>query len=242
MLRFDTRYRDVEPEVLNEAGLNDLTVEPLLLYLLMYSGLAGKDWPEAKENRNRIYEAIFAEVHERDRREKGKIAVDSRKDFFTLMECLGLAAWMGGGRTGSDEDFEHIRDEIYAPDRRKVFENLDQAALKNVAVQFYTHHGSREQPGYAFIHKSFGEYLTARALIKASKAWCEEYGKRNKWGSFAEDWLRLTGGQRLTREIGTFMSDEARLQMKPRSRDEADMSQARDLIRAALRGRNTDIA
>jgi len=49
--RFDSRYLDVEPEVLKEAGLNDLTVEPLLLYLLMYSGLAGKDWPEAKENR-----------------------------------------------------------------------------------------------------------------------------------------------------------------------------------------------
>lgn len=96
--RFDTRYRNVEPEVLNETGLNDLTVEPLLLYLLMYSGLAGRDWPEAKENRNRIYEAIFAQVHERDRREKPGIAVADREDFFTLMECLGLAAWMGDGR------------------------------------------------------------------------------------------------------------------------------------------------
>jgi len=228
--RFDSRYLDVEPEVLKEAGLNDLTVEPLLLYLLMYSGLAGKDWPEAKENRNRIYEAIFAQVHERDRREKPGIAVEEREDFFTLMECLGLAAWMGGGRTGSDEDFEYIRDEIYAPDRKRVFKDLDRARLKNVAVQFYTQHGSREQPGYAFIHKSFGEYLTARALINASKAWCEEYGKRNKWGRFAEDWLRLAGRKHYTDEILAFMIDEARLQVKPRSGDRPDLDRARKLV------------
>lgn len=92
-----------------------------------------------------------------------------------------------------DEDFEYIRDDIYAPDRKKAFEDLDRARLKNIAVQFYTHHGGRDQPGYSFIHKSFGEYLTARALVKASEVRCEEYGKRNKWGSFAEDWLRLAG-------------------------------------------------
>jgi uncharacterized protein YjbI with pentapeptide repeats len=228
--RFDIRYRDVKPDVLNEAGLNDLTVEPLLLYLLMYSGLAGKDWPEAKENRNRIYEAIFAQVHERDRREKPGIAVEDREDFFTLMECLGLAAWMGGGRTGSDEDFEHIRDEIYAPDRKKAFKDLDRARLKNVAVQFYTHHGGREQPGYAFIHKSFGEYLTARALIKTSEAWCEEYGKRNKWSSFAEDWLRLTGRKHFTDEILAFMTDEARLRVKVFSEDQPDLVRARRMV------------
>lgn len=228
--RFDSRYGDEEPEVLQEQGFNDLTVEPLLLYLLMYSGLAGKDWPEAKENRNRIYEAIFAKVHERDRTEKAGIAVDERDDFFTLMECLGLAAWLGGGRTGSDANFEYIRDEIYAPDRQKDFENLDRATLKNVAVQFYTHHGGREQPGYAFIHKSFGEYLTARALIKASAAWCEEHAARHRWDRFAADWLRLTGGQRISSEILNFMIDEARLQMKPHSRDEPDMERARVLV------------
>ncbi len=228
--RFDSRYRDAEPVVLNEEGLSDLTIEPLLLYLLMYSGLAGKEWPEAKENRNRIYEAIFAEVHERDRKEKPGLAVEGQDDFFTLMECLGLAAWLGGGRTGNDEDFEYIRDEIYAPDRKKVFADLDQARLKNVAVQFYTHQGGRDQPGYAFIHKSFGEYLAARALIKASEIWCEEYGKRNRWDSFAEDWFRLAGRKHITREILAFMIDEARLRVKKRCSDRPDFDYVRKLI------------
>ncbi|MEM7045890.1 MAG: pentapeptide repeat-containing protein, partial [Pseudomonadota bacterium] len=228
--RFDRRYGDEEPDVLQEQGFDDLTVEPLLLYLLMYSGLAGDQWPEAKENRNRVYEAIFTQVNRREQEKRVGTAIENREDFFTLMECLGLAAWLGGGRTGSDADFAYIRDEIYAPHRMKAFKGVDRATLKNVAVQFYTHHGGREQPGYSFIHKSFGEYLTARALINASEVWCDDYGKKNRWGSFAEDWLRLTGGQRVTREIGTFMSDEARLRLKPNSRDAADIEQARKLV------------
>ena len=226
---FDKRYGDEEPEALKEAGFEDLTIEPLLLYLLMFSGLAGKDWPEAKENRNRIYEAIFAKVHRRDKKEKPHITVADEGDFFTLMECLGLAAWQNGGRTGSDEDFAKIRDGIYAPEKQELFKDLDCAKLSYVAVQFYTHQGGREG-GYAFIHKSFGEYLTARALVKISEVWCDDHGKRSRWDSFAEDWLRLTGGQRLTPEILTFMIDEARLRVKPHGRDDADRKRAQRLV------------
>ncbi len=39
--RFDPRYRDQEAIAFGEAGLDDLTIEPLLLYLLMFSGMAG---------------------------------------------------------------------------------------------------------------------------------------------------------------------------------------------------------
>ena len=226
---FDDRYGDEEPEPLKDKGFEDLTIEPLLLYLLMYSGLAGKDWPEAKENRNRIYQAIFTKVHQRDKEEKRHIAMKGVGDFFTLMECMGLAAGQNGGRTGSDEDFAKIRDEIYAPEKQKAFQGLDSAQLKNVAVQFYTHQGGRED-GYAFIHKSFGEYLAARAFIKASEAWCDHHGKRNRWDSFAEDWLKLTGGQRLSPEILKFMIDEARLQIKPCSRHDPDTQRARKVV------------
>ena len=94
------------PEGLFEASLRDLTIEPLLLYLLIFSGYAGANWQEAAENRNRVYEAIFRKVHERDVKEKGHALKEHLKDeadFFILMECLGLAAWRGGGRTGDTQ-------------------------------------------------------------------------------------------------------------------------------------------
>jgi len=199
----------------------------------MFSGMAGDDWPKAKENRNRIYEAIFRKVHRRD---VDKKAATSAKDgigedeFFVLMECLGLAAWFGGGRTGNDADFERIRDHIYAPEFRDSFATLKSAELKNVAVQFYTHRGGQDQPGYAFIHKSFGEYLTGRALVTASAKWCEDYAKRSRWDQFAEDWLRLSGGQHLSAEILRFMIDEARLRLTKGCERQPDRQAARSLV------------
>jgi len=177
---FYERYRPFDetsngggtPEALADDDLAEMTTEPLLLYLLIISGYAGEDWKLAKENRNRVYQRIFQGIHERDLKKPvghtSKMGVEREADFFALMECLGLAAWLGGGRSGSDEDFALIRDETYLPERAGEFRDLASAKLDNVALQTFTHRNDREKPGYAFIHKSFGEYLTGRALVEAS--------------------------------------------------------------------------
>ncbi len=200
------------PEGLFGATLDDLTIEPLLLYLLMYSGYIAKNWPKALENRNRVYEEIFRKVHQRDVHEKRlhiKDELKSEGDFFTLMECLGLAAWRGGGRTGSNQQFELLRDKIYAREYETRFANIDNADIDNVALQFYTQRPGGDQPGYAFIHKSFGEYLTARALINAAEKWTHQHAGHPD--RIAADWLQLTGPQEITADIRHFMDDEARL-------------------------------
>ncbi len=219
---FYERYRPFDaacsgagtPEALGDGDLVEMTVEPLLLYLLIISGYAGKEWHLAKENRNRIYERIFEGIHERDLKKPvghpAKMGIEDKKDFLALMECLGLAAWLGGGRSGSDEDFALVRDEVYLPERKGDFCDMPSAKLDNVALQTFTHRDDREKPGYAFIHKSFGEYLTARALVDAGERWC---GARapSRLNLFAEDWLQLTGDARLTTDILRFLIDEARL-------------------------------
>jgi hypothetical protein len=62
-----------------ERELSDLTVEPLLLYLLIFSGYASYDWENAAENRNRVFEGIFRKVHLRDVHEKGHLLRDGLK-------------------------------------------------------------------------------------------------------------------------------------------------------------------
>ncbi|MGI9505172.1 MAG: NACHT domain-containing protein, partial [Geminicoccaceae bacterium] len=239
---FYERYRPFDetsngggtPEALGDDDLAEMTTEPLLLYLLIISGYAGEDWKLAKENRNRVYQRIFQGIHERDLKKPvghpSKMGIERAGDFFALMECLGLAAWLGGGRSGSDEDFALIRDETYLPERAGEFRDLASAKLDNVALQTFTHRNDREKPGYAFIHKSFGEYLTGRALVEASAKWCEDYGKRNRWDQFAEDWLRLAGGAHLTPEILAFIVDEVRLRPQRRLVDEAEMKTSRRLV------------
>ncbi len=219
---FYERYRpfdlscsgDGTPEALSDGDLAEMTGEPLLLYLLIISGYAGKEWHLAKENRNRIYERIFDGIHERDLKKPvghpAKMGIEARDDFFALMECLGLAAWLGDGRSGSDEDFALVRDEVYLPERKGDFCDMPSAKLDNVTLQTFTHRDDREKPGYAFIHKSFGEYLTARALVDAGERWCGERAP-SRLNLFAEDWLQLTGDARLTTDILRFLVDEARL-------------------------------
>ena len=223
---FYERYRpfdqhcdgDGTPEALRDDHFVEMTVEPLLLYLLIVSGYAGKNWALAKDNRNRVYQQIFSDIHQRDLKRPGhhpaKIGIDKKEDFFLLMECLGLAAWQGGGRSGSDEDFAAFRDRIYITKRGGRFKDKKSADLKNVAVQTFAHRGDGDKPGYAFIHKSFGEYLTARALIEAGDAWLERHEGEPE--DFAKDWLQPAGGAWITFEIMDFMIAEARLRLERR--------------------------
>ena len=209
--RFDRECKDEQPpEALAGPDLAEMTSEPLLLYLLFFSGM---DWQQAGTNRNGIYGAIFAKIHDRDLTKPqghgSKTGLEKKEDFLALMECLGLAAWLGSGRTGTDEDFEIIRDDVYTTKYGGKFKDKKSANLRNIAVQTFTHRGDGNEPGYAFIHKSFGEYLTATALVKAGGNWLQRYD--GEPDAFAKNWLQLTGGARLTTDILRFMIDEVRL-------------------------------
>lgn len=216
------------PKALFSTALSDLSVEPLLLYLLIYSGFMNDEsWKEAADNRNRIYQRIFEQIHEREiklkRRSTDEI-LSELKDFFTMMECLALAAWRGGGRTGTEADFSQLRDKIYLPEQAHRFSSVRSASLNSVAMQIHAHRSHRDEPGYSFIHKSFGEYFCARALINAGDKWmCQENSRPDQ---AAQDWIRLSGQQSISKDIIQFMRDEARLRVAPSITKLKDYDQA----------------
>lgn len=203
-----------EPEAVTAEELGELSAEPLLLHLLIVSGYTGPKWHEAAENRNRIYAAIFEKIHARDRR-KDRFAAQllDEADFFTLLECLGLAAWHGNGRTGSAEDFAALRDLHATGVQAHRFKNLPAATLSSMAVQFYTRRDLEGQ-GFEFIHKSFGEYLAARAVlaagIRAARLMTEGEEPRDA-AEIAARWTQLVDRAELSEEILRFLVDDARL-------------------------------
>lgn len=136
-------------------------------------------------------------------------------------------------RTGTEEDFIRIRDAAYMPERVEDFEGLQGAGLRNVAVQFFTHHAGGDQPGYGFVHKSFGEYLCARALIAAGEKWLRRYD--GLVGDFAKAWLQLASQQAVTPEILRFMIDEARLRVKRSNADVPDLDAARRNVESLVK-------
>jgi hypothetical protein len=205
------------PEAMKEDALVDLTKEPLLAYLLILSGYASERWQEAAENRNRIYQAIFDQIWNRERTKTTRIHLNDlgQEGFEAIMQALGLAAWRGGGRTGDEATFTSVRDVFMRPDLLAKAKACGAADLSNVALLFYTRKDEDSGRGYEFLHKSFGEYLTARGLLNAFQRWGSQVDDATldfDLTEFLRRWLRLAGPAPMTREVLNFLRNEARLQ------------------------------
>ncbi|MGC1780090.1 MAG: pentapeptide repeat-containing protein [Xanthobacteraceae bacterium] len=225
------------PEAMTTDALSDLTKEPLLAYLLVFSGYVEERWKEAAENRNRIYQAIFNQIWEREKNKPTRIHLNDlgREGFESLMQALGLAAWRGGGRTGDETTFTSIRDTFMQPGLLFKAKKCGAADLGNVALLFYTRKDEEGGRGYEFLHKSFGEYLTARGLVSAFRRWGSQVDNPETdfdVVEFHRRWLKLAGAEPMSREILTFLRNEIRLEAS--SIDEHQpWKTARDWVRNA---------
>lgn len=197
-------------KLIKNKRLQDLSSEPLLLYLLSFSDIL--TGPHSLENikRNVVYKRIFEKLHRRDADEKRSDIKDSLsiEDFMTLMECFGVAAWMRGGRVGSTEEYVKIRDELYAARFRDRFSNMSSASLKNVALQFYTQPTGSGEVGYEFIHKSFGDYFVSRAILKYANFLAEMNRVSGQIENLASSWGQMVGARALMPEHISWISEE----------------------------------
>ena len=127
------------------------------------------------------------------------------------MEVFGLAAFRGNGRTGDHKEFKYLR-KRYANHKteRDIYSKLDGAKLENVALMVH----SRQEiagAGFEFVHKSFGEYLAARALLGATKRlqrlWHNDENDEDEF-KLAERWVNLIGTGELSNPVLRFLCDE----------------------------------
>ena len=200
------------PPGLVPGNLDEFSVEPLLCYLLLFSGLADKRWTEVENNRGILFRKILYDIHQRNwGADDGghPSGPESFAQFLTLMAGFALAAWHGGGRVGHTDDFERALRAYQPTEARKLLEK-DFAKLKNVALMLHVRaEGHGDEKTFEFIHKSFGDYLVALALADAGLHW----NSNLEAGSISEEdflrrWLALTGGAPVTHEILDFMNGE----------------------------------
>ncbi|PKR49753.1 pentapeptide repeat-containing protein, partial [Thalassospira marina] len=203
------------PEPVTHKSMSALNLEPLLLHLLINSKYCGAEWQQAAANRNLVYEDILEKIYERNK-DKGHFASHniSRKDFFDLMEVLGLAAWRGNGRTGNEREFRTVR-KLHLR-KEKHFKSIHAASLKSVALNVHTRHGGNsDDDGFEFIHKSFGEFLAARGLLSHARRLADKVVEDEDLEQLAEQWSELIKGAELTPYIIEFLYDEARHRLTP---------------------------
>jgi uncharacterized protein YjbI with pentapeptide repeats len=205
------------PEAITHPDLKDLNVEPLLLHLLILSDFIGDRWVEAADNRNLVYEDILRKIHFRNKEKRNANRTLEVDDFMLLMECLGLTAWRGNGRAGTEESFNAIR-EVHARHRRKALADQDALTMDSIVLQTHARRVDGDRPGFEFIHKSFGEYLAGRGLISLALR-CSNKMSRTEDPQderlVAQDWAQVIKGAELTKEVMRFLQDEARRRFKP---------------------------
>ncbi len=200
------------PPGLQPGNLDEFSAEPLLCYLLLFSGLADERWKEVEDNRGLLFRKILYDIHQRNWGADGgghPSGPESFGQFLALMAGFALAAWHGGGRVGQTADYEWALGAYRPTEARKLLKK-DFAQLKNVALMLHVRaEGHGEEKTFEFIHKSFGDYLVALALADAGLDWMDDL----EAGSISEDdflrrWLALTGSAPVTGEILDFLNGE----------------------------------
>jgi hypothetical protein len=212
------------PEVFkSNHDLRELTGDPLLNYLVVLSGFHEDLASDTDINRNRIYARLLKDVLDRrhaKRAQTDKVAlaaVDDAKDrdkFERLLETVALAAWYGDGRTTTPVEIE----KLLPQDLKAAWQELVTGGpgFTRLIAAFYIRQAeaSAVSDAIEFTHKSFGEYLTARRLVREVTRICR--GRRDNADYYSEqhalaDWARLTGSQALTRDLLCFLQDEVAL-------------------------------
>ncbi len=175
------------PSLYLQHGLSDLTSQPLLCCLLamIYSRKEPSETYSKKTTPGRyekegtplsrivIFGEIFSHIYERsyDARRHKSIGALSREQFMELLEEIGLAAWHGGSRLVTVSVLEQYCKG--SPRLTSIFEHFRRDIREGIsgllAAFYFRQEGvaASGEPAFAFIHRSFGEYLAARRLIRA---------------------------------------------------------------------------
>lgn len=216
------------PEPLERDDLDEVTSQPLLNYLLALSYCRGKLDFSNQINLNQIYydliEAVYTRGYEKGRKHSAICHLAS-DDFFLILEEIGLAAWHGDGRTTTIGEIEQHCIESGLKNQLDVFqEGAKHGITRLLAAFFFRQHGERAKgdPTFVFTHKSFGEYLVARRIVRGLEDIVEELERREKTGrgkgwseiDALERWCKWCGPTAMSRYIHKFLLVEVSLREK----------------------------
>ena len=211
---------DEIPSTLLRDDVEDLSAEPLLLYLLVLSGFHKAAARTEPVNRNVIYAKLFEDVAARRHAGGEPLAatVELGSQFPEVMEEIATAAWYGDGRTATVDDIRRHCDRRLRPALDKFLD--DDVGFSRLVVAFFCQktetQGRRRDSRDAleFTHKSFGEYLTARRMVRTIADIHTELSKNHRKYGEAEaldEWFQLCRHRAMDWGLLRFLRDEIAL-------------------------------
>jgi uncharacterized protein YjbI with pentapeptide repeats len=209
------------PEELNRPDLAEVTGQPLLNFLVALSLTRGKLDFTRDINLNVIYSDLVGAVYERGyerTRTYGPIRHMSLDQFYRVLEEVGLAAWHGDGRSTTVREIEeHCRLSGVGPLLEAFQDGAKAGVTRLLAAFFFRQQGQRASgdPTFVFTHKSFGEYLTSKRLVRAAERMIRETERRSSspdegWDEreALKHWAQLCGASAMTRYLREFLVRE----------------------------------
>lgn len=209
------------PAELDKADLTDITAQPLLNYLLALSLGRGKVRFGVHVNLNNVYADLIDAVYERGyegNRPHLSTSIVSKAQFFHLLEEIALATWHGNGRTTT---IQEIQDHCTLGGLGALliaFTEGIEAGVTRLLTAFYFRIADTESASdktFEFTHKSFGEYLTARRVLRQVRTTCVE--NQRKLGSYItgwdhqeclRNWAEVMGPTQIDRYLFKFLRNE----------------------------------
>ena len=208
------------PVELNVDSLTEITAQPLLNYLVALSYVAGNLTISDSTNLNTVYanllDAVYERGYEGNRRHRA-IAAMSKAHFIRVLEEIAIAAWHGDGRTTTVREIETHCESSGLRQLLDDFEEGAEAGVTRLLAAFYFRQsGDRShERTFEFTHKSFGEYLTARRIVRAMSRIQKQIERRKEdmeegWDErdALHRWVEICGPTRMDVYLLSFLRDE----------------------------------
>ena len=210
------------PEELGRDELSEITSQPLLNYLVALSFTRGEVDLATESNLNLIYRDLLKAVYERGWAGGRNLTLQgvSEEKFVRWLEEIAVAAWHGDGRTTTLEEIKSHTESGGAANLLNLFEEGADKGLTRLLMAFYFRRAGVRESGektFEFTHKSFGEYLTAKRIVRLLRDMHEELERHREdmdkgWDERAAlvRWIKLCGQSPLDHYIFKFMENKVR--------------------------------
>lgn len=206
------------PESLDREDLLEVSAEPLLNYLLALAYQSGGLDFSQSVTQNQIYDRLIHAVYERRWSGGGHFAVNgmSEDHFQRVLEEIAVASWHGDGRkTTVGEIKQHCADAKITRLLETFQDGAENGVLRLLTAFFFRKAGERnDENAFEFTHKSFGEYLVARRIVRMiqiiEKRTNEAETDFDGWDTrqCLEEWARLCGPTGMNARQWDFLKNE----------------------------------
>ncbi|MEM8610423.1 MAG: pentapeptide repeat-containing protein [Cyanobacteria bacterium P01_H01_bin.105] len=207
------------PKELDKGKLIEITAQPLLNYLVALSYDQGDINFSEESNLNVVYNDLLEQVYQRDwagyqHPTLGNVA---EKDFIRILEEIAVACWHENSRTTPISNIEERCTNVKLKSILEFFEKDAKEGVTQLLIAFYFRQSGLQgsEKTFEFTHKSFGEYLTVRRLVRELGLIQDELTRHQENPDIGWDekeclkrWTILCGPAELDKYLLNFLRDE----------------------------------